>query len=68
MITLYVHGTPLRVDPALLLQQAAALGRLLGPPPSAPSPHDADLLRGVWHMLHEILDRSERACPAPTTH
>lgn len=61
MLTLYVHGAPLQINTALLLQQAAALGRVLGPPCSAPTPQDAKLLAGVWHLLHDMLDHAEVA-------
>ncbi len=61
MLTLYVHGAPLHLNTALLLRQAAALGRVLGPPPTPPSRQDAELLTGIWHMLHDLLDHAEVA-------
>jgi hypothetical protein len=68
MITVYAQGKPLPVDDHLLLRQAAALGRILGPPLTAPTPHETELLRGVWHMLHDILDAAERLPSAAIRH
>ena len=66
MLTVFIRETTLRIDDHLLLQQAAALGRILGPPAMTQNPRDAALLEGIWHMLHEILDIAQ-ATPNPAT-
>lgn len=33
-LSIHIHGTHLAVDSSLLLQQTAALGRILGPRPT----------------------------------
>lgn len=59
IITLVINTTPLSVNRALLTKQAAALGRVLGPPTRIPSTRDATLLEGVWNLLHSLLDANE---------
>lgn len=58
-ITLVINATSLSVNRALLTKQAAALGRVLGPPTLHPSTRDAALLEGVWNLLHSLLDADE---------
>lgn len=57
-ITLVIN-IPLSLNRALLTRQAAALGRVLGPPTLHPSTRDAALLEGVWNFLHSLLDADE---------
>ena len=60
-LSIHIHGTHLAVDSSLLLQQTAALGRILGPPPHIPTPREVTLLTGIWNMLHDMLDRADGA-------
>jgi len=60
IITLVINTTPLSINRALLTRQAAALGRVLGPPTHIPSPRDAALLEGIWNLLHSLLDATTR--------
>lgn len=44
------------VDVNLLKRQATALGKVIGPPARRPTGRERELLKGVWELLHVMLD------------